>query len=231
MEKELISKARVKELAEHAPKSGLCEIRLKDPKRSGTITVRGYNDGEGKFRPYVDQHGQERIKKVQRTIYLNLEKLDDRLTYEQVRLHPIYVDGARPVLAIVNHENEADDFVALKNLESDAMAIISNLKGGELKDFARILLIKVKAGSSDQVIKRVLYEVAEENPANIINEWNDDLKECKAIIRTGIEKGVFKYNQGRYNFKDQLMGTSFDLAVQWMKNNEDLIPSLRKEMK
>ena len=59
--KEPISKARLKELVDLAPEKGNCEIRLKDPKRTGTITVRGYTGKDGRFRPFVDQFGNERI--------------------------------------------------------------------------------------------------------------------------------------------------------------------------
>jgi hypothetical protein len=228
---EAISKAKLKELTSDVPANGNVEIRLRDPKRTGSITLRDYTDSSGAHRPFVDQFGNARVLRITRTLYLDLSREDDRLTYEQVRLHPIFTNGARPVLLVVNHETEADSFVALKDMESQAMEIIQKLKGSELHDFARVLLVVVKPGSSDQVIKRALYEKATNDAGTILNEWNNELREFKSLLRKGIEQGVFIYKHGRYTFKDQLMGSSFDLAVDWIKDNEDLIPNLNKLIK
>ena len=229
--KEALSKARVKELMSGAPKTGNVEIRLKDPKRTGTITVRGYTDKDGSYRPFVDKFGNERVKRFARTAYLDMNKEDDRLTLQQVANHPIYINGPRPVLVVVNHETDADNFVALKDNEALAGDIIQKLEGQDLADFARVLLITVKPGSSDKVIKRAIYEKAETEPGEILNLWNDDLREIMVIIRKGLESGLFKYRQGRYTFDGQLMGTTFEIATDWLKENEDLIPSIRKQLK
>ena len=49
-------KALLKDLLEGVPTNGFAEIRLIDPKRSGTIVIRGYLIGR-KRRPYVDENG------------------------------------------------------------------------------------------------------------------------------------------------------------------------------
>ena len=230
-EKEKVSAKIVKELSAGAPKQGLVEIRLVDPKKTGTITVREYKDKTGQIRPYVDQHGQHRITKISKTLYLNMTNEDDRLTLQQVAYHPIYIKGSAKSLIIVNHEADAAKVVDDKDLEARAMGIIQKLDGEDLKDFARVLLITVKPGSSDKILKSVIYEKAAENPTDILEEWDNPLREHKGLMRKGIEKNVFTNKMGRFMFKDQLMGTSFDLAVDWLKDNEDLMPALRKEIK
>lgn len=227
-----VNAAKRKELMADTPKEGNVEIRLKDPKRTGSITLRGYTDKkDGQYRPYVDKFGNERVFKFIRTVYLDMNKEDDRLTLAHVANHPIYINGPRPVLVIVNHETDADAFVALKDNEALAGDIIQKLEGEDLKDFARVLLITVKPGSSDKVIKRAIYEMASTNPGEILNEWNDELRELKVIIRKGLESGMFNYKQGRYTFDGQLMGTTFEIATDWLKENEDLVPSMRKQLK
>ena len=121
--------------------------------------------------------------------------------------------------------------IALKDNEALAGKIIADLHGKELQDFARVLLITVKPGSSDKVIKRAIYEKAETEPGEILNEWNDENRELKVILRKGLEKQLFTYRQGRYTFDGQLMGTTFDIAVDWLKANEDFVPSMRKQLK
>ena len=228
---EKLTKAKVTELAKEAPTSGVAEIRLRNPKKTGTITVRGYNDETGEYRPYVDQHGSERVMRINKKVLLDLAKLKDRLTYEQVRLHPIYVKGATPVLDLINHEVEDEAFVTAKDLESEANAIVKGLKGKELYAFARVMLVTFAAGSSDTSIKRKLYDKVVEDPMNVINEWNDPSKELKDILLSGIEKEVFTKIGGVYKFNDQVMGTSPQLALEWLRENDDLIPSIRKQLK
>jgi len=221
-----VSATKVKELMSSTPSEGLVEIRLKDPKRSGTITVRGYSDESGNYRPLVDQNGKERVIKIQRTLNLNMKNVNDRLALAHIQEHPIYIKGSTPILVVVNHEVEANDFVEKKNKESQAMSIIEKLEGEPLRDFARVLLITVNPGSSDKVIKRYLYERATKDPELIINEWESDLRAFKVVIRKGIDKGVFTFRNGRYSFNEELMGTSFEAAVDYLKKNEDLIPSI-----
>ena len=228
MEIEKVKASTVKELASGAPGIGNVEVRLINPKKTGTITVRGYNGSDGKYRPYVDSNGNHRVIRIKRTLFLNMENMDDRLTLEQVRLHPIYVKGATPTLKIVNHENDAEDFVIKKDLSTKADAIISNLKGEDLADFARILLTTVKVGSSDTVIKRSLYERAANDPELVINEWNDDSREIKVLVKKCVEKSIITTRHGRFTFNGELMGTSFETAVDWLNNNQDLIPSIEK---
>jgi len=228
---EKVSKVAIKELMAEAPTSGNCEIRLKDPKRTGTITVRGYTGADGQHRPFVDKHGQHRIMRFKRTVFLDMKKEDDRLTFNQVRLHPLYVNGPRPVLVIVNYEDEAEAFVAQKDLEAQAMEIIQKVEGSDLANFARVLLITVKPGSSDKVIKRSIYDLAENDPGLILNEWNDDLRELKLILHKGIEQGMFEVKHGRYSHNAELMGTTFEQAVDWLNDNDDLVPSMRKTLK
>jgi len=227
MEMEKLSNAKVKELASNAPNSGNVEVRLINPKKTGTITVRGYGVN-GVYRPYVDEHGNHRVLRIKRTLYLNMENLNDRLTYMQVSLHPIYVKGATPTLKIVDHNQDADKFVETKDLSTKADAIIAKLSGEDLKDFARILLVTVKPGSSDGVIKRSLYEKSALEPTLILDEWNDESREIKSLIRKGVEKGIFVYNRGRYTFQNELMGMNFENSVEWLKANQDLIPSIEK---
>lgn len=228
---EKLSKANVTKLVSQAPKSGRAEIRLRNPKKTGTITVRGYNDETGDFRPYVDQHGAERIMRVNKKVLLDLSKLKDQLTYEQVRLHPIYVKGATPVLDLINHEVEDEKFVTTKDLEAEANAIIKDLSGKELKAFARVMLVTFAEGSSDTAIKRKLYDKVEADAIEVINEWNDPSKELKELLFSGLEKEVFTKIGGVYKFKGTVMGTSFELAIEWLRDNDDLIPSIRKEIK
>jgi len=66
------------------------------------------------------------------------------------------------------------------------------------------------------------------SPQDVIDEWNKRERDWKALIKKGIEKGVFTNKSGRYSYGTELMGTSFEYAVEWLKENEDMIPNLTK---
>lgn len=227
---EKVSNSRVKELHISAPKSGIAVISLVNPKKTGSITIRDYYEGD-ELRPYVNEKGGHRILRVKKSVFLDLSKINDRLTYEQVRLHPIYTNGSNPSLKVVNKEAEAEMFVLKKDLEAQANDIIQKLKKTELQDFSRVLLVTVRVGSSETVLKQSLYQLASENPSDVVNAWNDEDREFKVVIRNCIEQKIITKTHGVFRFKGETIGTSFELAVEWLKTNEDLIPSLRKELK
>ena len=221
---EKISKAEVKSLLTDAPTSGFAEIILKDPKRTGSIVLRDYHltDDEGarSHRPFVDKEGNHRIIKITKKKKLNLTYENDRLEYMQAKLHPIFTDGPTPILMVVNKEEEANDF----------NGVIQKLSGSELKKFARVLLLKVNEGSTDSAIKRAVYEKAELQPIEVLEAWEDPERPLKELIRSGVIKKVFTTKNGRWSCEGTLCGTSFETTLEWLKDNEDLLPKLRKQI-
>jgi hypothetical protein len=231
---EQISKAKVKELLQDAPTAGFAEIILKDPKRTGSIVLRDYHltDDEGtrSHRPFVDMDGNHRIVKITKKKKLKLSNANDRLEYMQAKLHPIFTEGPTPILIVINKEEEANDFILEKDLEAKVNGIIQKLSGLELQKFARLLLVKVNVGSSDSAIKRVVYEQAESNPIAVLEAWEDPERPLKELIRSGVIKKVFTTKNGRWSCEGALTGTSFESTLEWLKENEDLLPKLRKQI-
>lgn len=231
---EKISKAEVKSLLTDAPTSGFAEIILKDPKRTGSIVLRDYHltDDEGarSHRPFVDKEGNHRIIKITKKKKLNLTYENDRLEYMQAKLHPIFTDGPTPILIVVNKEEEANDFIVEKDLEAKVNGVIQKLSGSELKKFARVLLVKVNEGSTDSAVKRAVYEKAELEPWEVLEAWEDPERPLKELIRSGVIKKVFTTKNGRWSCGGTLCGTSFETTLEWLKDNEDLLPKLRKQI-
>lgn len=231
---EKISKAEVKSLLTDAPTSGFAEIILKDPKRTGSIVLRDYHltDDEGarSHRPFVDKEGNHRIIKITKKKKLNLTYENDRLEYMQAKLHPIFTDGPTPILIVINKEEEANDFIIEKDLEAKVNGVIQKLSGSELKKFARVLLVKVNEGSTDSAVKRAVYEKAELEPFDVLEAWEDPERPLKELIRSGVIKKVFTTKNGRWSCEGTLCGTSFETTLEWLKDNEDLLPKLRKQI-
>jgi hypothetical protein len=225
-----VSKTMKKELLDGAPTSGQVEVRLRNPKRTGSVTLRDYSVN-GRQRPYIDEHGNFRVLRITKNILLNMENENDRLTYNQLKFHPKYTKGGNSVLTLHNIEEASADYVTLKDQEAEANAIVKELSGKKMMSFARVLLIPIKPGSSDSVIKRAIYEKVEANPTLVLEEYNSPDRELKEIIHEGVDADLFNKVNGVYSFKGQTIGTSFEMAISWLKNNDDLLPSIRKELK
>ncbi|MHA2053557.1 MAG: hypothetical protein ACW99F_08170 [Candidatus Hodarchaeales archaeon] len=163
-----------------------------------------------------------------KTLHLNRE--NDRLEYMQIKYHPIYTTGATPILELINKEEESNDYILSKDMESEVNGIVQKLSGASLRYFARVLLVKFNEGSSDNVVKRAVYEKAEEDPLFVLNEWKDPERPLKELIREGIIKGVFTTKNGRWTCEGAVTGTSFEQTLSWLGENEDLVPSLRKKI-
>jgi hypothetical protein len=215
--------------------SGEAEIRLIDHKRTGSITVRGYIDPRtGEDIRFLDQYGKDRVVRFTRNKTYDLSNLNQRLEYFHVMNHPLFVTGPTPVLIVVNHETDAESAVLKKDTEADANAIVRKLKGEELRDFSRVMLVgkRIAIGdrTSDAVIKRALYETIEEDPSAVIREWENPDRTIKQILRKGLHNRVFIEKDGVYSFGTQRMGITFDQAVEWLKENEDILPNIRKQI-
>ena len=243
MLKERLSKKEIAELMNGTPTSGTVEVQLINPKRTGSITLRDYymedEFGSRLYRPFVDSNGNEKVAKYTKKKVLNLTNENDRLEFAHLKEHPIYVKSANPVIKLVNFDEEADTFVKMKDAAAEADGIIRKFEGEKLHDLARVLQIKVRPGSSDIVLKRALYEYAETKLSSgssrtgaleIIEQINNPDYFRKCSIYRALEKKVIQVTNGRYLFGQVGMGTTFDTALQFLKDNPDLESELNKKL-
>lgn len=245
MLREKYTKQEVALLQKGIPKSGYVEIRMIDPKRTGSLTMRDYYEedefGARKHRPLIDSEGNERVVKYTKAKkILNLSSENDRLEYAHLLDHPIFTKGGSPRIKIVNFEQEADDFVTRKDNEARANEVISKLTGSSLKDLARVLQITVRPGSSEAVMKRALYEYAAQNivpgtnlsgAQKIISEIDSNEYKTKVALYKAIESKVVRLNNGRYFFGQVSMGSSYEMALNWLIENPDQESELEKQLK
>jgi hypothetical protein len=228
-------KAEVKKMLEGLPEKGHAEIRLRDPKRTGSITIRDYYNPEtGEQKEFLSSTGNEKVIRLTKKKVYDFSKVDDRLEFYHIQGHPIFSKGGNAVLECVSLDEEAEWEVEDRDTFADAIVIIRNLKGEELRDFARIMLagrrMPMNGRTSDTIVKKYLYDIADADPQRVIDEYDDDDKEYKILIRRGIESNVFAHTNGVYKFGQNIMGSSFETALLWLKENEDLIPSIRKDL-
>lgn len=214
---------------------GIGEVRLRDAQRTGTVTVRDYTDERGDLVKLLNSSGNPVVVKINKNRRLDLSNPDEKLLFEHIANHPVYTKTANPILECINLEEKALDIVQQKSLLADAIIVVRGLKGSELRNFAKIVLFGNKVtfndNTSDNVLLEHIYELAETKPELILAEWNSPEKEYKILLNNGLSVGVFKHANNIYKYKDSIMGTTFEQAISFLKDNEDMLPNIRKEIK
>tara|TARA_R110000751_G_scaffold26901_7_gene71561 strand:- start:12523 stop:13257 length:735 start_codon:yes stop_codon:yes gene_type:complete len=239
---EKVEEKEVKEMLAKCLTEGNAEIRLRDHKRTGSITVRDYTVLEtGEYKKFVDKFGNIKVTRFTKNRTYNLSDPTQALEYEHVKNHPIYTNGPTPILECVNVEEVAQADVYQKDMEAEANYIVRKLSGEKLRDFARLLLIgkRIIIGeqTSDNVIKREIYNLAEDsNPGGvsgaqkIVNAWENPDRNIRELLEKGVANTTFMIKDGVYYYGKQKMGTTKEYAIEWFNKNNDILPQIRKEI-
>jgi hypothetical protein len=212
------------------PENGQAEIRLVNPKRVGTIVVRDYTDAEGIYRQFYDEHGNPKTTRYNKKKVLNFSKINDCLEYLQVKDHPIYSKSNTPVFIPVNVHAQAIEDVEKMDLEGKVRGIISELKGQKLFLFARLLGIPVNHASSEAIIKKLVYDAVRKDPAKVLEEYESPDKVYKEVFFQAKESKIIREAQGLWFFNNERIGINQDQAINWLKLNSDLIPSINTQL-
>ena len=210
---------------------GIVEVRMINPKRTGTVTLRDYYDPHtGELREFLDAHGNPRVKKYTKALtVLRLNIENDRLEYEHLKNHPLYVNGSEAVLKIVDVTQEAETRTNAREAALEALIEAKGLRGDKLYNFARVLGIQT-LNQLESIVKDKVYDIAEKTPNEFLQAFNDPNRTFKETLHKGKMKGVFNVKNNIWKFRDVLMGANIDEAILWLKDNDDLMPSIRKEL-
>jgi hypothetical protein len=210
---------------------GIVEVRMVNPKKTGTITLRDYTDPEtGELREFKDSHGNPRVKKYTKALYvLRMDREDDVLEYKHLKDHPLYVTGNSPLMKIIDVTQEAESRTAHREEALDALIEAKGLRGDKLFNFARVLGIQTH-NMLESIIKDKVYDYAEREPKGFLTAFNDPNRTFKEILHKGKLKSIFSLKSGVWKYRETLMGSSIDEAILWLKDNDDLMPSIRKEL-
>jgi hypothetical protein len=209
------------------------EIRFSTPKKTGSVTCNPYYDADGNHRaistPIEGEYRTVRQTTASRVLDLSIPKHKEE--YDFLKDHP-FVIGREPLLKIINTTIESETKINDIDVTFDALKIVKDLQATKLSDFARVCGIPT-TNTSETVIKAKLYEMAEKKPKRLIELWDDGDRALKALLHKGREQGVFKVdtNTKAWKYNKQVLGTSLEHAVQWLKDNKDLMPTIRKQVK
>lgn len=221
-----------------APQEGTAEIRLRDPKKTGTLVLRGYIDPPTRQRvKFIDETGEDRQDRIskKKVLYMNIPL--DRLEYVVAKYHPEYTLKDKAPLLVICVQEEAKGSVTKREMALEAGEVLRKLTGRNLRSFARVLVtspdakavkLRIIDTTTDEVIKSHLYDIMDENPNVVLKEWKDPRRKFREMVRDGLDEGVFKERGGVYNFGEMKMGITFDQAVEWLANekNAEIMPNI-----
>jgi hypothetical protein len=211
-------------------KTGIVEVRMINPKRTGTITLRDYTDETGTLRELKDEHGNPRVQKYTKALtVLRMDNETHRLEYMHVKDHPIYVKGSHPILKVIDIVEEAEERTSNREAAIDAMIEARKLSGEKLANFARVIGIST-FNVLESVLKDRVYDFAEREPEKFLLALNDPNRTFKEILHKGKVRDVFTHKNNVWKYRETLMGANIDEAILWLRDNEDLLPSIRKEL-
>jgi hypothetical protein len=240
--KEKYNKHDIGKLLKDAPTSGNVEIRMINPKKTGLITMRDYtitdDNGATDYRPFIDSNGNHRVAKYRKKKILRMGNENDRLEYVHLKNHPLYLTGSTAIFTLFNYEDEANDYVNLKNAEAKANAMINDFAGNKLRNLARVVQIVVRPGSSETVLKRALYEYADNKldalgntgALEILKQLESPEYETKVLLYNAMDAKIVEVKSGRYLFGQIGMGTTFDTSLQYLVDNPDIESELSKKL-
>ena len=208
------------------------EIRFTNPKKTNSVTCNPYYDSSGVQREIKTPEGVPRsIRQTTSKKVLNLSIPAQREVYEFLKDHP-FVVGKEPLLKVVNSKIESEKTISTFDLQFEALKVVKDLQGSKLVDFARVCGFTT-TNTSETIIKAKLYEMAEKYPTKLIQMWGDKDRALKALLHKGKEQGVFKVDgkTKAWKYNQESIGTTVEHAVLWLKDNKDLMPSIRKQLK
>jgi len=234
------NRKHIDDLLKKIDKGGMAEIRLKNPKKTGSIGVRGYTftdpeTGGREYREFFDSGGNIRRIVYTKNRKLNMDLDDDRLEYYHVLNHPIYSKGANAILKVVYLEKEAADDVDKRDRQADVTAIVRKLSGESLRDFSRVVVsaggMRYNPKTTDNALKKAIYELSDKNPDLVLEEYKHPDRSIKELIYKAKEKEIVTLSNAVWKFNGEVIGRNFEQAVEWFKRNEEVLPALRKELK
>ncbi|MBR9682119.1 MAG: hypothetical protein GOV02_00410 [Candidatus Aenigmarchaeota archaeon] len=216
---------------------GRIELTLTNPDKAGIFTVGSYWDKElNTHRILKWANGEDRTYKfngaAKSSETLDLNSKDDKLLYEHIIDHPVFVKRPDPIIVLLDLQEEEKKRLGYEETALEAKIVVKELNGKELSDFARLFGINTE-NTAETTVKAAMYEFATDSPEGILREWNAPERVLKELLYRGRDKNVFAVDkQGVWKYNQVTMGVNFDQALLWLKDekNEDLIPTIKKEV-
>jgi hypothetical protein len=215
----------VKKAAAEASKSReLVRISFKSP-RGGAVTLRDYTKPDGTLFKLVDPNTREPTAyQLTSMKEFDLTRPFEKQVVEGFRNHPIFAG----MLNFVSLQDEAKEVVDEFELSLEAGNIVKAL-GKSASSMLRIFGVNVvKLTELEQ--KAMLLRIAKDTPKRIIALKEDPLYAYRVLLFDGKAAGVFSNDGGVWAFKGQPIGSTDEMAVQWIAENKDIMTVVKSEV-
>lgn len=187
-----------------------------DQREKLTVSLEPKRDRDGNI---VD----EMSIRVSHLQVFDLNEPNDALLFEVVKEDSMIAsskDAVNPLVHryyIEDKEKEAVTVITKSKLRKKAYDIIENLSMEEMENYAKVLG-KYLFGLSGTQIESAIYNIADENPQQILDVNNDKDLKYKVFLRRCLEKHYIHMDNGKYMNGKDLVGINEDYAIQWLKD-------------
>ncbi|MHA1287966.1 MAG: hypothetical protein ACTSPB_11245 [Candidatus Thorarchaeota archaeon] len=234
---ETLTKTAATELMKKAQKAvgkeGEVVVVIANPKKAGLITLRSHKgiNGNEEFH-YVDAKGQPLVKKfIKARTNFDLANPEHALAIYCLQNHPHYMKPGSEILRIENKEKEAKEFLEARDTIATVGGKIAKLDTDvKVRTMARVLKIRISKNDSSSVLKRAMYEAADNDPAFVFSRFEHEELETLKLLYDGLHEDVFALANKVWTFGSEVMGSSEEEAIAWLKDNDELIPSIRQKI-
>lgn len=143
-------------------------------------------------------------------------------------IHPFH--PAESWVEIIEPEKEDNTFIERFDRRTKAIAILNELSDpDDMREFAHYFGLGV---GKDNSVKRNMYEIADEDPARLIEAWEDPLRNAMVLTRKAIDKGLIglRSDTNIYYYGEKVLGTTITEVASTLTKDAPLMAVLNSKI-
>lgn len=159
----------------------------------------------------------------------------DRLIVQNALSQPAFYTSRAPstrLYEITNLEDEAKNTIEVLEAGLDAGVILKNLGVDGRASFARLHGIDSDKRTPERTYADLI-EIVKRNPDEVIKSFNDPDREFREVLRRAQfrKKSNVEIKNGNWMYGSEVMGSTFDQAIEWCHRNADILNLIDKNSK
>jgi hypothetical protein len=159
-------------------------------------------------------------------LYLNTESPLHELTYKFLKSHKRVADGMKNVsltkdVVLISQDAEAEEINKRGKFKRDAYAAFAQMSPEDMRKCVRLFGVNSDAMSTDTTEAK-LNEIIDRDPKAFLARWVDNKdKETDFLLEEAVAKNVIRRNRTQYFFGTDLIGTTKEDAIAYLKDKKN----------
>jgi len=130
------------------------------------------------------------------------------------------------------HDSEIDAIAGIEKSDYLVVALsrVADLKGNELKNFARYAGVNVEDSMTDNIIKNEINQLAMSDPKDVLSKLDSKKRGIMEIYKGALDYGiVFRGADGYFMYGEISLGNSDGAICQFFEENMNILHSVGAE--